>query len=374
MSLDELKVLKKYLEENLSKGFIRASSFPAASPVLFAHKPRGGLQFCVNYRQLNAMTIKNQYPLLLIKETLERICKAKIYSKIDIIATFNRLRMQQGEEWKTAFRTWYSLYKYLVMPFGLANTLSSFQNFINDILYGMLDKFCTTYIDDILIYSNSKKKHQIHLRKVLTALQKAGLQADIDKCEFHVTKISYLGLIISTEDIYIDPKKVEAVQNWETPTRVKDIQAFIGFANFYHCFIRAFSDIVCPMIATIKKNTTFYWTPECQKSFELLKKRFTTAPVLAHFDFEKECILETNSSDNVSAGVLFQYGDDGLLHPVAFFSHKHLSQEINYEIYDKELLAIIKSFEEWRSMLERAGLPIKILTNHRNLQYFMSTK
>ena len=134
------------------------------------------------------------------------------------------------------------------------------------------------------------------------------------------------------------------------------------------------SDIIRPIIATIKKNITFYWTPECQKSFKLLKKRFTTAPILAHFDFEKECILETNSSDNVSAGILSQYGDDGLLHPVAFFSRKHSPQEINYEIYDKELLAIIKSFEEWRPMLEGAGLPVKILTDHRNLQYFMSTK
>ena len=144
------------------------------------------------------------------------------------------------------------------MPFGLANAPSSFQNFINDILHGMLDEFCTAYIDDILIYSNSKKKHQTHIQKVLAVLQKARLQADIDKCEFHITKISYLGLIISIEGIRMDPKKVEAVQNWETLTCVRDVQAFIGFANFYRCFIRAFSDVVRPMIATIKKNTIFY--------------------------------------------------------------------------------------------------------------------
>ena len=132
----------------------------------------------------------------------------------------------------------------------------------------------------------------------------------------------------------MDPKKVEAVQNWETLTYVRDVQAFIGFANFYHRFIRAFSNVVYPMIATIKKNTTFYWTPKCQKSFELLKKHFTTASILAHFNFEKKCILETNSSDNVSARIFSQYGDDGLLHLIAFFSHKHSSQEINYEIYD----------------------------------------
>ena len=163
MSQDELKVLKKYLKKNLSKGFIRASSFPAASLVLFARKPEGGLQFCINYRQLNAMTIKNRYLLPLIKVILECIYKAKIYSKINIIAAFNCLHMQQGEEWKTAFRTRYGLYEYLLMPFGLANVPSSFQNFINDILYEMLDEFYTTYIDDILIYSNSKKEHQTHI-------------------------------------------------------------------------------------------------------------------------------------------------------------------------------------------------------------------
>ena len=152
MSQDELKVFKKYLEENLSKGFIKASSSPAASPVLFARKPGGGLRFCVDYRQLNAMTIKNRYSLPLIKEILECICKAKIYSKIDIIAAFNHLRMQQRKEWKTAFQIRYGLYEYLVMPFGLANAPSSFQNFINNILHGMLDEFCTAYIDD-------KKKH-----------------------------------------------------------------------------------------------------------------------------------------------------------------------------------------------------------------------
>ena len=152
----------------------------------------------------------------------------------------------------------YSLYEYLVMPFGLANALSSFQNLIHNIVYGMLDKFCTTYIDDILIYSNSEKKYQTYVWKVLAALQKTGLQVDIDKCEFYITKISYLGLIISTKDICMDPKKVKDVQNWETPICIKDVQAFIGFANFYRRFIRTFSNVICPMIATIKKNTTFH--------------------------------------------------------------------------------------------------------------------
>ena len=174
----------------------------------------------------------------------------------------------------------------------------------------------------------------------------------------------------------MDPQKVSAVQEWNTPTCIRDVQAFIGFANFYRQFIHGFSSIVAPMIATVKKKArkTFEWTDACQEAFDLLKQRFTTAPVLAHFDYEKKCIVETDASDNVSAGVLSQYSEDGKLHPLAFFSRKHSLQEINYEIYDKELLAIIKAFEEWRPMLEGAGLPIKILTDHRNLQYFMTTK
>ena len=257
MSANELKVLKTYIKTMVDKGFIRASSLSAASPVLFARKSGGGLRFCVNYQALNAITVKNCYPLPLIKETLERVCKAKIFSKIDIIAAFNKLRIREGEKWKTAFRTRYGLYKYLVMLFGLANGPSSFQTYINDVLHGMLDVFCTAYIDDILIYSNSKKKHQEHVRRVLAALQKTGLQADIDKSEFHVTEVNYLGLIITSNGICMDPHKVIAIQQWETPTRVRDVQAFIVFANFYRQFIHGFSSIVASMIATVKKNVQF---------------------------------------------------------------------------------------------------------------------
>ena len=265
MSADELKVLKAYIEKMIDKGFIRASSSSAASPVLFAKKLGRGLHFCVDYQTFNVITVKNQYPLPLIKETLERVCKTKIFSKIDIIAGFNKLQIREGEEWKTAFRTQCGLYKYLVMPFGLANGLFSFQNYINDVLHGMLDVLCTAYIDDILIYSNSKKKHREHVQKILGALRGAGLQADIDKCEFHVTEVNYLGLIITSNGIRMDCHKVSAVQQWSTPTCVWDVQAFIGFANFYRQFIHGFSSIVALMIATIKKDRKiFELTSACQ--------------------------------------------------------------------------------------------------------------
>ena len=263
MSQDELKVLKKFLDENLAKGFIRPSTSPAASPVLFARKPGGGLRLCVDYRALNAITVKNRYPLPLIQETLDRICRAKYFTKLDIIAAFNKIRMAMGEEWKTAFRTRYGLYESLVMPFGLANAPSTFQGYINSVLHEYLDNFCTAYIDDILIYSNSKAEHREHVRKVLERLREAGLQVDIDKCAFSITEVKYLGLIITTRGIQMDPEKVSAVVDWLPPKNVKDVQSFLGFTNFYRRFIQGFSAVASPLTKLTKKDHAFSWTPEC---------------------------------------------------------------------------------------------------------------
>jgi len=233
MTQDELKVLRNYLDENLTKGFIRASKSPVASPVLFVRKPNGGLRLCVDYRKLNEITIKNRYPIPLIQETLSRLSKAHIFTKLDIIAAFNRLRIAKGDEWLTAFRTRYGLFEYKVMPFGLANAPSTFQHYVNDTLRPYLDVFCTAYMDDILIYSQNISEHREHVELVLKALRDAGLQLDVDKCEFHTTEVLYLGLIISPNGIRMDPKKVEAITAWEAPENVKDVRAFLGFANFY---------------------------------------------------------------------------------------------------------------------------------------------
>lgn len=184
----------------------------------------------------------------------------------------------------------------------------------------------------------------------------------------------FLGIIVGRDGIRMEPDKVKTIVDWETPTCVTDVQAFIGFANFYWRFIKDFSKIIAPLVNLTKKGIQFGWDATCELSFNALKKAFTTAPVLRPFDWNKEVILETDASDYVSAGVLSQYDDDGVLHPVAFFSKKHSATECNYEIYDKELLAIIRCFEEWRPELEGTPSPIKVITDHRNLEYFMTTK
>ncbi|KAI0995212.1 hypothetical protein K3495_g12971, partial [Podosphaera aphanis] len=205
MSVQELTVLRKFLQENLDKGFIRASSSPAASPVLFAKKPGGGLRFCVDYRALNAITIKNRYPLPLIQETLSRLSKAKFYTKLDVIAAFNQIRIAEGDEWLTAFNTRYGLFESLVMPFGLTNAPATFQARINEILRPFLDIFCTAYIDDVLIYSDNLVDHRRHVNSVLKAIKESGLKLDIKKCAFEVKEVTYLGMIISTTGVRMDP-------------------------------------------------------------------------------------------------------------------------------------------------------------------------
>jgi len=188
LSPPELRVVRKWLDDNLDKGFIRTSRARCAAPLLLAAKPGGGVRICQDYRGLNNVTIKNRYPLPLIRETLDALCNAKVYTKLDIIAAFNKLRIAEGHEWKTAFITRFGLYESLVMPFGLCNAPASFQDYINHTLFDLLDKICTAYLDDVLIYSKDRKEHRAHVREVVSRLRDAGLQIDIDKCEFETTR------------------------------------------------------------------------------------------------------------------------------------------------------------------------------------------
>jgi len=374
MSRDELTALREWISDNLKKGFIRPSRSPAASPVLFVKKPGGGLRFCVDYRALNAITVKDRYPLPLTKETLANLKGMKYFTKIDIVAAFNNIRMKKGQEWLSAFRTRLGLYESLVTPFGMTGAPATFQRYINDSLREYLDVFCTAYLDDILIYSRTRKEHLEHVRKVLGALRTAGLYASIDKCEFFTQETTFLGIVVGADGLKMDAAKVRTIREWRTPARLTDVQAFLGFANFYRRFIRDFSRIVSPLVHLTKKGVPFVWNETCENAFRHLKDAFSTAPVLIPFDWEKPVILETDSSDYVSAGVLSQYDDNGVLRPVAFFSKRLSATECNYEIYDKELLAIIRCFEEWRPELEGASSPIQVITDHRNLEYFMTTK
>ena len=263
MSRDKALKLRQYLDENLSKEFIRASRSDAAASVLFMKKSEEGLHFCVNYWGLNVITVKNWYLLPLISETLNCLSWARIFTKLNIIAAFNRLCIWEGNEALTAFCTHFSLFEYLIMPFDLCNSSVSFQNYINDTLQEYLNNFCTVYLDDILIYSEIEAEHKIHVKRVLQKLREADLQADITKCTFHIKKILYLELIIITKEIKMNLAKVSIIVKWLTLMNVKDVQSFLSFVNFYQRFIYGYSKLASSLTHLIKKNILFEWITEC---------------------------------------------------------------------------------------------------------------
>jgi len=375
MSREELLLLRKTLTEYLDKGFIRISSSPAAAPVLFARKPGGGLRFCVDYRWLNAITRKDRYPLPLIRETLRSISRAKWLTKLDVTAAFHKIRIAKGDEWKTAFRTRYGLYEWLVTPFGLTGAPATFQRYINYTLREYLDEFVSAYLDDILVYTDgSLADHRHRVKQVLQKLQDAGLQLDVDKCEFECQSVKYLGFIVEVnKGIRMDPEKVAAIQSWEAPKTVKGVRSFLGFANYYRLFIADFADIARPLTNLTRKGQQFIWNNEAQQAFDELKRCFISDPILATFDPDRETVMETDASGWATGGVLSQYDDDGNLRPCAYFSKKNLPAECNYEIHDKELLAVIRCLEEWDAEL-RSVRAFTILTDHKNLEYFMKVK
>ncbi|CRL31343.1 RNA-directed DNA polymerase (reverse transcriptase) [Penicillium camemberti] len=377
LSIDELKAAREYILNNLQKGFIVPSSAPYASPILMAKKPGGGLRFCVDFRKLNAITKKDCYPLPLIDEVLQRTSKAKFFTKLDIQQGFHRIRLTPGAEDLTTFRTRYGSFKYKVTPFGLTNGPATFQRFMNDVLRECLDEYAVAFVDDILIYSETLEDHQRQVREVLSRLQKAGLQVALPKCEFSVQRTKFLGFIVSTDGIAVDPGKISVVQSWKAPSTVKGIQSFLGFCNFYRRFIQGYSAISKPLHRLTRQDVSFEWSERCEAAFLLLKRKLMTTPVLRHYDPVRRTRVETDASDGVLGAVLSQYYEnDDFWHPVAFFSKTMQPAELNYEIRDKELLAIVRALQEWRPELE--GLSRKdrfeILKDHQSLEYFMTTR
>jgi hypothetical protein len=371
----ELTTLRESLDDLLDKGFIRASSSPAGAPVLFSKKKDGALRLCVDFRGLNRVTIKNRYPIPLVNNMMDRLRDAKVFSKIDLRAGYHNVRIRDGDEWKTAFRTRYGSFEYLVMPFGLTNAPATFQRFMNDTFADMVDIFVVVYLDDILIFSDNLDEHREHVRKVLQRLRDNNLHARPDKSEFHCDSIEYLGFIVSPSGISMDPSKIEVILSWPAPKTVKETQSFLGFANFYRCFIYNYSRIARPLNGLTRKNTTFTWTKRCQEAFNALKTAFTSAPILAHYDPENPIVVETDGSEYAITGILSQINrKTGLLHPIAFYSRSMQPAELNYDIGDKELLAIHEAFKQWRPYLEGARHTILVLTDHNNLQSFATTK
>ncbi len=374
MSLYKLQKVKKYLNENLFKEFITLSKASYFSLVLFILKANEDLRFCINYRKLNTIIKRNRYFLSLIDEIINKIVDCKHLTQLNIILTFNKLRMHSDSENYTIFIIALKAYKSKMLSFELINDSVSFQQYMNDVLWDFLNDFCQVYLDNILIYSKTQQEHWQHVKMILNHLQEADLQVDIWKCEFNVEETVFLKVIVSEQNLRMNSIKVKVIVNWTTSINLKEVQSFVKFVNFYRRFIKNFSKLVKPFIQLTRKNTSFVWNKVCVQAFDNLKKQISSTSVLQHFNFKRQTILKIDVSDYVKGEILFQYDDENVLHSVAFYSKSIIFAECNYHIYDKKLLVIIQCFEHWRLKLECTELLIQMFIDHQTLKIFMKNK
>ncbi len=374
MSLYKLQKIKEYLNENLSKSFITSSQISYFSLVLFALKINDDLRFCINYQKLNVIIKRNRYSLSLIDEMIDKIVDCKHLTWLNIIFAFNKLRMHLDSKNYTIFIIALEAYKSKILSFELTNDSISFQQYMNDVLWDFLNDFCQAYLDDILIYSKTQKKHRQHVNMILDRLWDADLQIDIRKCKFNVKETVFLEVIVFKQDLCINSIKVKAIVNWATFTNLKEIQDFVDFINFYQRFIKNFLKLVKSFTQLTWKDTSFVWNEVCVKVFDNLKKQISSTSVLHHFDVKHQAILKIDAFNYVKDNILSQYNNENVLHSIVFYSKSMISAECNYHIYDKKLLAIIQCFEHWRLELEDTELSVQMFTDHQTLKIFMKNK
>ncbi|KAJ9520381.1 hypothetical protein QJQ45_000131 [Haematococcus lacustris] len=366
MSTLELAELKQQITEMQEKGFIRPSTSPYGSGVLFVRKKDGTFRMCIDYRPLNRITIKNRYPLPRIDNLLDRLHGASVFSKIDLRQGYHQIRIAPEDIPKTAFRTRYGHFEFTVMPFGLCNAPATFQRLMNDIFRQELDDCVIVYLDDILIFSRSHADHAQHLRRVLGLLQEHKLYAKLSKCEFGLSQTEFLGHIISSTGIACDPKKITAVETWPVPTTVQDVRSFLGLANFYRRFVKNFADIAAPLTALTQadghdKQGKVAWGPAQQSAFEALKTALTSAPVLIAPDPAQSYTLRCDAS-GIGIGAVLSQGKGPAERVVAYHSRKLLPAERNYPTHEQELLSMVEALKVWRHYL--LGVHFTLLTDN----------
>ncbi|EIW71197.1 hypothetical protein TREMEDRAFT_26998 [Tremella mesenterica DSM 1558] len=373
--------LKQWINDGLASGHLRRSKSPYGSPVFLVPK-KGVIPYRVvtDYRALNKVTIKDSYPMPLISTLLDRLQLGRIFTKLDLKGAYQLVRIKEGDEQKAALRTRYGSFESTVLRDGLCNAPATFQNFLQDMFHDLLDEGVVVYIDDITVYSDTIENHQIIVQKVLDRLLENDLVVSPRKCEWSSNEVKFLGYVIGHERIEMDQEKVKAILEWGEPMTVRDTQVFLGFANFYRRFIKGFSHIVGPLTRLTRKDQAWNWTQECQKAFDDLKKTFTTAPVLRHFDRTRPTWIETDGSDCAIGAIASQrFPHPSIkgtteLHPVAYWSRAMTPCELNYTVGEKELLAIVDCLVAWRPYLANSSDVIKVITDHKNLEYFQSKR
>ncbi|KAL0544458.1 hypothetical protein IC582_019573 [Cucumis melo] len=367
MAPAELKELKVQLQELLDKGFIRPSVSPWGAPVLFVKKKDGSMRLCIDYRELNKVTVKNRYPLPRIDDLFDQLQGATVFSKIDLRSGYHQLRIKDEDVPKTAFRSRYGHYEFIVMSFGLTNAPAVFMDLMNRVFREFLDTFVIVFIDDILIYSKTEAEHEKHLRMVLQTLRDNKLYAKFSKCEFWLKQVSFLGHVVSKAGVSVDPAKIEAVTGWTRPSTVSEVRSFLGLAGYYRRFVENFSRIATPLTQLTRKGAPFIWSKACEDSFQNLKQKLVTTPVLTVPDGSGSFVIYSDASKKDLGCVLMQQGK-----VVAYASRQLKSHEQNYPTHDLELAAVVFALKIWRHYLY--GEKIQIFTDHKSLKYFFTQK
>ncbi|GJS66948.1 putative reverse transcriptase domain-containing protein [Tanacetum coccineum] len=343
----EMKELLKQLKELSDKGFIRPSSSPWGAPVLFVKKNDGSFRMYIDYWELNKLTVKNRYPLPRIDDLFDQLQGSSVYSKIDLRSGYHQLRVQEEYIPKTAFRARYSHYEFQVMPFGLTNAPAVFMDLMNRVYKPYLDKFVIVFIDDIMVYSRNKQEHKEHLKLILELLKKEELYAKFSKCEFWIPKVQFLGHVIDSEGIHVDPAKIESIKDWTSPKSPTEIRQFLGLAGYYRRFIEGFSKIAKPMTKLTQKKVKFVWGDKQEAAFQLLKQKLCSAPILALPEGSEDFIAYCDASKKGLGAVLMQREK-----VISYASRQLKIHEKNYTTHDLELGAVVFALKIWRHYLD----------------------
>ncbi|PNX92970.1 Ty3/gypsy retrotransposon protein, partial [Trifolium pratense] len=356
--------IEHQIQTMLSAQLIQHSQSPFSSPVLLVKKKDGGWRFCVDYRALNSITIRDRFPMPTIDELLDELGSATWFSKLDLRQGFHQIRMHPDDIPKTAFRTHQGHYEFRVMPFGLCNAPSTFQAAMNNLLQPFLRKFVTVFFDDILVYSMSLEDHLKHLESVFQALIQGEFFLKQSKCLLAQRRLEYLGHVVSAGGVCPEPSKIQAILDWPLPTNITALRGFLGLTGFYRKFIQRYASIASPLTSLLRKDS-FHWNPEATIAFNALKLAMTSAPTLALPDFSKPFILETDASGIAMGAVLMQDS-----HPIAFFSKPFCQRLQKASTYVRELHAITTAVKKWRQYL--LGHKFIIFTDHQSLKELLT--
>ncbi|EXX71174.1 gag-pol fusion protein [Rhizophagus irregularis DAOM 197198w] len=355
----------------LQEGLIERSTGPWAAPVVLVRKKNGKLHFCVDYRELNNVTIKDAYPLPRIDDMLDSFGKAQCFTFLNLASGYRQVEMNPADRPKTAFITQFGTYQFKVMPFGLCNAPATFQRLMDEVLRGYLWKFVMVYLDNVIIYSDTFEQHLEHLRVIFDRLEDAGLKLNPDKCSFVKEELEFLGHIVSNKGIRTDPAKIQKVKDFPVPLNVTQLRGFLGLASYYRRFVPGFSRIATPLNKLLKKGVAYSWGKEQQVAFEQLKQTLIASPILIFPDFEKQFVLLTDASTFGLGAILSQLDEDGNDRVIAYASRTCNKAESNYSATELECLAVIWAVKHFHAYIY--GQRFKLVTDHAALCHLFNT-